>query len=65
VPVLGHRLLAQGWIDFATFRQVQKIENSLERDWQFKRALGFPEDLPERTAGLLRLRGRNLSDLPA
>jgi predicted TIM-barrel fold metal-dependent hydrolase len=55
VPVLGHRLWLQGGIDRATLRRCQKISNSLERDWQFKRALGFSEEIATRPAGLLRL----------
>jgi len=57
VPVLGHRLWLQSWIDRATFRRCQQIRNPLERDWQFKRALGFPEETATRAAGLLRLQG--------
>jgi hypothetical protein len=33
VPVLGHRLWLQGWLDRETFRRIQKIDNALERDW--------------------------------
>jgi hypothetical protein len=55
VPVFGHRMWLQGWIDRATFRRVQGIRNSLERDWQFKRALGFPDEIATRVNGLLRL----------
>jgi uncharacterized protein len=55
VPVLGHRTWLQGWIDRATFRRCQSIANPLERDWQFKRALGFNEDTATRTVSLLRL----------
>ena len=55
VPVLGHRLWLQGWIDRASFRRVQKIANPLERDWQFKVTLGFEEVTATRTASLLRL----------
>src|SRR5438309_44929 len=36
VPVLGHRLFLQGWIDWKTLRRGQKIENALERGWFFK-----------------------------
>jgi hypothetical protein len=54
VPVLGHRVWLQGWIDRATFRRCQSIPNSLERDWEFKRALGFSDDIATRAAGLLR-----------
>ncbi len=53
VPVLGHRLWAQRWIDWQTFRRCQRIANPLERDWQFKRALGFGEETLGRFAGLL------------
>jgi hypothetical protein len=55
VPVLGHRMWLQGWIDRETFRRCQRIPNSLERDWQFKRALGFSDDIATRPAKLLRL----------
>jgi Predicted metal-dependent hydrolase of the TIM-barrel fold len=55
VPVLGHRMWLQGWIDRTTFRRCQSIPNSLERDWQFKCALGFSEEIAIRTAKLLRL----------
>jgi predicted TIM-barrel fold metal-dependent hydrolase len=54
VPVLGHRMWLQGWIDRASFRRCQSIENPLERDWQFKLALGFGEEIATRVSGLLR-----------
>jgi uncharacterized protein len=54
VPVLGHRLWLQGWIDRATFRRCQSVPNPLERDWQFKLALGFSEEIATRPAELLR-----------
>jgi hypothetical protein len=59
VPVLGHRLWLQGWIDRATFRRCQHIRNPLERDWQFKRALGFSEKIATRAADLLRFEKAN------
>jgi predicted TIM-barrel fold metal-dependent hydrolase len=55
VPVLGHRLRLQGALDQATFRRIQSIRNPLERDWQFKQALGFPDETATRVTGLLRL----------
>jgi len=55
VPVLGHRMWLQGWIDRATFRRCQNVRNPLERDWQFKRALGFSGEIAARSAKLLRL----------
>lgn len=54
VPVLGHRMWLQRWIDRPTFRRCQGIANPLERDWEFKRALGFPDEIATRPAGLLR-----------
>jgi hypothetical protein len=59
VPVLGHRMWLQGWIDRATFRRCQSERNPLERDWQFKLALGFTQEIATRPAGLLRMRNRN------
>jgi predicted TIM-barrel fold metal-dependent hydrolase len=55
VPVLGHRLWLQGWIDRSEARHIQRIGNPLERDWQFKRALGFGDDILTRAGRLLRL----------
>lgn len=55
VPVLGHRMWLQRWIDWPTFRRCQSIANPLERDWQFKRALGFTDEIATRPAKLLRL----------
>jgi hypothetical protein len=55
VPVLGHRLWLQGWIDGGTFRRIQKLANPLERDWQFKSALGYPDEARTRAAKLLRM----------
>jgi uncharacterized protein len=54
VPVLGHRLWLQRWIDRRTLRRCQNISNPLERDWEFKRALGFPDEIATRPAELLR-----------
>jgi predicted TIM-barrel fold metal-dependent hydrolase len=55
VPVLGQRLWLQGWLDRKTFQHIQKVQNPLERDWQFKQALGFRDDIAARVTGLLRL----------
>jgi len=53
VPVLGHRMWLQGWIDRKTFRRCQALPNSLERDWQFKCALGFTHEIAKRVNALL------------
>jgi hypothetical protein len=55
VPVLGHRFWLQGWIDRKAFRRCQSMENPLERDWQFKKALGFSDEVLTQTATLIRL----------
>lgn len=55
VPVLGHRVWMEGAIDRATFRRCQSIANPIERDWQFKQALGFSDDIAVRAGTLLRM----------
>jgi len=54
VPILGHRLWMNGSLAWSEFRRVQQIKNPLERDWQFKRALGFPEETRTLAHSLLR-----------
>jgi hypothetical protein len=61
VPVLGHRLWLQRWIDTPTFRHCQVIKNPLERDWQFKRALGFTDEILWRSGQIL---SRSISNSP-
>jgi uncharacterized protein len=58
VPVLGHRIWLQGWMDRTTFRRCQSVRNPLERDWQFKQALGFGDEIAMRAAGLLRFQNQ-------
>lgn len=55
VPVLGHRLRLNGSLDHESFHRIQKIDNPLERDFQFKRALGFSDEVFTRAENLLRL----------
>jgi predicted TIM-barrel fold metal-dependent hydrolase len=55
VPVLGQRLWLNSSLGWREFRRSQKIGNPLERDWAFKRALGFPDETRTRVARLLRL----------
>jgi predicted TIM-barrel fold metal-dependent hydrolase len=59
VPVLGHRLWLQGSLDRKTFRACQNIRNPLERDWRFKEALGFSDEVLTRAAGLLRWQSKH------
>lgn len=55
VPVLGHRLWLNRSLDGKSFRRVQKINNPIERDFEFKKALGFSDQVFTRAEKLLRL----------
>jgi len=44
VPVHGHFAWLKGYVDWRTFREWERHPNVLERDYQLKRAMGFPED---------------------
>jgi hypothetical protein len=55
VPALGHRLWLNGSLGHGSFRRIQKIKNPIERDFQYKRALGFPDEVFTRAGKLLRL----------
>jgi uncharacterized protein len=55
VPVYGHFPWLRGFIDWRSFRSWQRTPNVLERDYQFKRAMGFPPETFTRIWGLLRL----------
>jgi predicted TIM-barrel fold metal-dependent hydrolase len=54
VPISGVWSWIRGFIDWATFRRIEKNPNALERDYQLKRAMGFPEESFTRLNGLLR-----------
>ena len=56
VPVIGYWAWSKGFVDWKTCRQWQRNPNVLERDYQLKRAMGFPEECFTRIAGLLRFR---------
>ncbi|MGZ8939196.1 MAG: amidohydrolase family protein, partial [Limisphaerales bacterium] len=53
VPIFGHWAWMRGFIDWNTFRHWQNHPNPIERDYQLKRAMGFPEDTFTRVGGLL------------
>ena len=55
VPVLGHRLWLNGSLDYDSVSRIQKIDNPIERDFQFKKALGFSDEVFTRAGKLLRL----------
>jgi predicted TIM-barrel fold metal-dependent hydrolase len=54
VPVHGHFAWLRGQVDWAAFRRWEKCPNIVERDYQLKRAMGFPPEVFTRVARLLR-----------
>jgi hypothetical protein len=56
VPVHGHFPWAKGFVDWKTFRRWEHHPNVLERDYQLKRAMGFPPETFTRIESLLRPR---------
>ncbi len=54
VPVLGHWAWMRGLVDWPRFRQWERCQNVLERDFQLKRAIGFPDAVFTRIGQLLR-----------
>jgi predicted TIM-barrel fold metal-dependent hydrolase len=55
VPVLGHRLWLNRSLDPKSFRRGQEVKNPIERDFQFKKALGFSDQVFTRAGDLLRM----------
>jgi predicted TIM-barrel fold metal-dependent hydrolase len=55
VPVHGHFAWMKGFVDWQTFRRWERDPNVLERDYQLKRAMGFPPDTFTQIWKLLRL----------
>jgi predicted TIM-barrel fold metal-dependent hydrolase len=54
VPVHGHFAWVKGYVDWQTFRRWERQPNILERDYQLKLAMGFPQDTFSRVWRLLR-----------
>jgi uncharacterized protein len=54
VPVHGHFAWVKGYVDWQTFRRWERQPNILERDYQLKRAMGFPEDVFTRIHRLIK-----------
>jgi len=54
VPILGLWAWLRRFIDGKTCRRCARIENVIERDYQLKRAMGFPDAVFTRINGLLR-----------
>lgn len=55
VPVVGHGAYLRGYISRRAFTQSRRETNPLERDYQLKRAMDFPEESFTRASALLRL----------
>jgi len=55
VPVHGHFAWMRGAVDWKSFRRWERQGNILERDYQLKRAMGFPPETFTRIWDLLRL----------
>jgi predicted TIM-barrel fold metal-dependent hydrolase len=55
VPVLGHEAYVRGYIGRRAFLSSLKEANPLERDYQLKRAMGFPEESFALAVQLLRM----------
>ena len=55
VPVQGAFSWLRGRVDWKTYRRWQRQDNVLERDYQLKRAMGFPPETFTRIWSLLRL----------
>jgi hypothetical protein len=58
VPVYGHFPWARGLIDRKTFHKWQREPNVLERDYQFKVAMGFPPETFTRIWDIIRPRAK-------
>jgi len=54
VPVHGHFAWAKGFVDWKTFHRWETEPNILERDYQLKRAMGFPDEGFTRINRLMR-----------
>ncbi len=54
VPVFGHWPWMKRFVDWQTFRKWQHQPNPLERDYQLKRAMGYPVETFTRVNQLLR-----------
>jgi hypothetical protein len=63
VPVSGYFPWLRGFVDWKTFRRWEKHSNVLERDYQLKKAMGFPAETFTRCWKLLRFKAARSSAL--
>jgi uncharacterized protein len=52
IPISGHWAALRGLISWAEYRRIARIDNPLERDFQLKKAIGFPEESFARLSAL-------------
>jgi predicted TIM-barrel fold metal-dependent hydrolase len=55
VPVMGHWAWMRGLVGWKAFRRCERLSNPIERDYQLKRAMGFPPETFTRAWQILRL----------
>jgi hypothetical protein len=55
VPVFGHWAWMQRFVGWDDFRRCERLNNVLEKDYQLKRAMGFPDAVFTRVWNLLRV----------
>jgi hypothetical protein len=55
VPVFAAAPLMRGLIGVRDYWRLRRIKNPLERDYQIKRTIGFPEKTFMRAADILRI----------
>jgi len=60
VAIMGVWAWMRGFIDWKTYRHWQRHPNLLERDYQFKRAMGYPEETFTRLRGLLHCKSHSI-----
>jgi len=65
VPVMPHAGVLAGRFGVGTWWRLRRIRNPLERDYRFKRALGYPDSVFSRAARLLRRPGAPLPGPPS
>ncbi len=64
VPVFGHWAWLQRFVGWKDFRRCERIENVLEKDYQLKKAMGFPEAAFTRFWSLIKKPGLSVRGCP-
>ena len=55
VPIFASAPFMHGLIGVRDYLRLRRIKNPIERDYQIKRAIGFPEETFTRAASILRI----------